>query len=83
MGKIWLISSDTLAGVPELYDQLEARQVETRLPQWSVKYQFAGMPLWQWLALLLLIPVAVAAAWLLLVPLRIASALVGAEARAD
>ena len=55
-GKIWLISSDTLAKVPELYDQVEARQVETRLPKWVVKHQFAGMPLWQWFALLLLIP---------------------------
>ena len=70
-GKIWLISSDTLAKVPELYDQVEARQVETRLPAWVVKHQLAGMPLWQWLALLLLIPVAAAAAWLLLVVLQI------------
>ena len=70
-GKIWLISSDTLAKVPELYDQVEARQVETRLPAWTVKHGFAGMPLWQWFALLLLIPVAAAAAWLLLVLLHI------------
>jgi len=70
-GKIWLISSDTLAKVPELYDQVEARRVETRLPQWMVKNQFSGMPLWQWLALLLLIPVAAAAAWLLLVLVKI------------
>lgn len=73
-GKIWLISSSTLARVPELYDQIEARQVETRLPQWTVKHQFGGMPLWQWFALILLILVAAAAAWLLLVlghvPLR-------------
>ena len=73
-GKIWLISSDTLTKVPELYDQVEARQVETRLPLWTVKHQWAGMPMWQWLALLLMIPVAAAAAWLLLVlqqiPLR-------------
>ena len=55
-GKIWLIASDTLAKIPELYDQVEARQVETRLPKWVVKHQFAGMPLWQWFALLLLIP---------------------------
>jgi MscS family membrane protein len=66
-GKIWLISSDTLAKVPELYDQVGARKVETRLPQWVVKHQFAGMPLWQWLALLLLIPLAAGAGWLLLV----------------
>ena len=70
-GNIWLIASNTLAKVPELYDQVEARKVETRLPAWTVKHQFAGMPLWQWFALLLLIPVAAAAAWLLLVLLKI------------
>lgn len=70
-GKIWLISSNTLAKVPELYDQVEARRVETRLPAWTVKHQLAGMQLWQWFALLLLIPVAAAAAWLLLVLLQI------------
>jgi MscS family membrane protein len=70
-GKVWLISSNTLAKVPELYDQVEARQVESRLPRWMVTHQFSGMPLWQWLALLLLIPVAAAAAWLLLVLLQI------------
>src|SRR5271166_1848181 len=67
VGKIWLISADTLEKVPELYDQVQARQVETRLPQWVVKHQLAGMPLWQWLALLLFVPVAAAAGWLLLV----------------
>ncbi|MFZ0198832.1 MAG: mechanosensitive ion channel family protein [Candidatus Sulfotelmatobacter sp.] len=70
-GKIWLIASDTLAKVPELYDQVEARQVETRLPKWLVKHQLAGMPLWQWFALILLIPLAAGAAWLLLVVLQI------------
>ena len=80
-GKIWLISSDTLAKVPELYDQVEARQVETRLPKWVVKHQLAGMPLWQWLALVLMIPVAAAAGWLLLGGTANPHALVGAEAR--
>jgi len=65
-GRIWLIDSETLAKIPELYDQVEARQVETRLPAWVVKHQFAGMPLWQWFALLILIPVAGGLAWLLL-----------------
>jgi MscS family membrane protein len=73
-GKIWLISSDTLAKIPELYDQVEARQVGNRLPRVLVKHQFAGMPLWQWLGLLLAIPIAAAAGWLVLallqVPLR-------------
>src|SRR5438132_8277421 len=70
-GKIWFISSNTLAKVQELYDQVEARQVEHRLPMWTVKHEFAGMPLWQWFALLLLIPAAAAAGWLLLVLLHI------------
>jgi MscS family membrane protein len=70
-GKIWLISSDTLTRVPELYDQVQARQMESRLPPWLVKHQFAGMPLWQWCALILLIPVTAGAAWLLLLLLQI------------
>jgi MscS family membrane protein len=70
-GKIWLISSDTLAKVPELYDQVEARQVEHKLPSVLVKHQFAGMPLWQWLALLLALPAAAAVGWLVLVLLEI------------
>ncbi len=71
-GKIWLIASDTLIKVPELYDQVEARQVETRLPAWVVKHELAGMPLWQWLALILLIPITAAAGWLALVVLQVA-----------
>ena len=70
-GKIWLVSSETLAKVPELYDQVEARQVEHKLPSVLVKHQFAGMPLWQWLALLLALPVAAAISWLVLVLLEI------------
>lgn len=70
-GKIWLVSADTLEKIPELYDQVEARQVETRLPSWVVKHQFAGMPLWQWFALLLMIPVAASIGWLLLFILQI------------
>jgi MscS family membrane protein len=70
-GKIWLISSDTLAKVPELYDQVEARQVESRLPNVLVKHQFAGMPWWQWLALLLAVPLAAAVGWLVLALLEV------------
>ncbi len=59
--KIWLISADTLAKIPELYDQVQARQVGSKLPRVLVKHQFAGMPLWQWLGLLVAIPVAAVA----------------------
>ena len=70
-GKIWLISSDTLAKVPELYDQVEARQVERKLPAVLVKHQIAGVPYWQWLAMLIALPVAAAVGWLVLVLLEI------------
>ncbi len=70
-GKIWLISSDTLAKIPELYDQVEARQVERKLPTVLVKHQVAGVPLWQWVAMLIAVPIAAAIGWLLLVLLEI------------
>ncbi len=70
-GRIWLISSETLAKVPELYDQVEARQVESKLPSVLVKHKIGGVPLWQWLAMLLALPVAAAIGWLALVVLKI------------
>lgn len=70
-GKIWLISSETLAKTPEVYDQVKARQVESKLPNVLVKHQFAGMPLWQWLALLVAAPVAAGLGWLVLALLEI------------
>jgi MscS family membrane protein len=70
-GKIWLVSSETLAKIPELYDQVEARQVEHKLPNFLVKHQLGGMPLWQWLALLLAVPVAAGLGWVAIVLLEI------------
>ena len=61
---IWLISSETLSKIPELYEQLQVHQVETRLPGFLVQHQLAGMPIWQWLAILLAIPFAAALGWL-------------------
>src|SRR5208283_5116705 len=60
-GRIWLFSADTLSKVPELYDNVEAHQVETKLPQGLVRNVLLGMPLWQWLALMAAVPVAIAA----------------------
>lgn len=70
-GKIWLISAETLARLPELADQVEARQVEHKLPGFLVKHQFGGMPLWQWLALLVAIPIAAGLGWLVIVVLEV------------
>ena len=74
-GKIWLFSSDTLSKIPDLYDNVEAHQVESKLPQSLVRNAPLGMPLWQWLALLVAIPVALAMGWaavlLLAIPRRL------------
>ncbi len=70
-GKVWLISHDTLAKLPELYEQAAVHQVETRLPQFLVLHQFGGLPLWQWLAILLAIPVAALLGWLAVQFLRL------------
>ena len=70
-GKIWLIASDTLSKIPELYEQVQARHVESRLPNVLVKHEFADMPLWQFLALVIALPVAAALGWLILALLEI------------
>ena len=43
-GRIWLISADTLARLPELYDQAAVHQVETRLPHFLVSHGFWAFP---------------------------------------
>jgi MscS family membrane protein len=70
-GRIWLISSETLVKVPELYEQLEVRQVETRLPAFLVQHEFAGIPIWQWLAILVAIPLAAVLGWIALQMLKL------------
>ncbi len=70
-GRIWLISSETLAKVPELYEQAAVHQVETHLPQVLVRHQFLGLPWWQWIAILLAIPVAALLGWIAVQILRL------------
>ena len=69
--RIWLISSDTLAKVPELYEQAQVHQVESRLPAPLVQHLFLGMPLWQWLAILVAIPISAALGWVFVRILRL------------
>jgi MscS family membrane protein len=64
--RIWLFSSETLSKVPDLYDQLQVRQAENRLPGFLVRNQLLGMPIWQWLSILIGVPLAAGAGWLAL-----------------
>jgi MscS family membrane protein len=74
-GRIWLISSETLAKVPDLYDRLEVHQFEAHLPNFVVRLQFLGLPAWQWLAILLAIPLAAGLGWLLVSIVRLSGKL--------
>jgi len=71
--KVWLISRQTLDLVPEVYDSLRFPQLEKRLPKFLVKTRLLGMPLWQWIAIVLFAPVALLLGWLAAVLLRFCS----------
>jgi MscS family membrane protein len=53
---IWLFSAETLKNVPEIYKELDVRTLDTYLPKFLVNTWFLWFPLWQWLLILLLIP---------------------------
>ena len=62
-GEIWLFSSQLLAAVPDLFDQIETSEVEEKLPDFLENRQILSTPLWRLVALVLLIPVSLGLAW--------------------
>lgn len=56
--KLWYISRKTLDKVPEVYEQLEYPALEKKIPSVLVENRFLAMPVWQWLALCLFVPIA-------------------------
>ena len=60
--KLWYISRKTLDRVPEVYDTLQFPKIEKSIPKPLVETRLLTMPLWQWLALLLFVPLALLAA---------------------
>ncbi len=61
---IWLFSAETLRGIPEAYNELRDTWFEELLPGWMAKRHLLAAPLWQWLAFILSIPLAIVLAWL-------------------
>ena len=53
---IWLFSAETLKEVPEIYKELGARNIDAYLPKVLVNTWVLWFPLWQWLVILLVIP---------------------------
>jgi MscS family membrane protein len=63
--KLWYIARQTLDQVPAVYDSLRFPRLEKTLPTYLVNYRPLGMPAWQWMAIILLAPVAMALGWVL------------------
>jgi MscS family membrane protein len=63
--RLWLISGQTLEQIPEAYDSLRFPQLERQLPRVLVKTRLLDMPLWQWIAIVLSAPLALAIGWLI------------------
>src|SRR5512135_1262692 len=53
---IWLFSAETLREVPEYYQEVGTGTIETYMPKFLVTTWFLWFPLWQWLCILLIIP---------------------------
>jgi MscS family membrane protein len=73
-GKIWLISQETVAKVPELYAQVESEgptAAERIVPASLRSQHLLGMSLAQWLGWLLSIPISWLLAWLLTILLSL------------
>lgn len=69
--KLWFISRSTLSKVPEMYDSLRWPQLEQKLPGLFVRTRPLGMPLWQWIAIVLFAPLAAALGWLIALAVRL------------
>jgi len=70
--KLWYIARKTLDTIPETFDSLQFSGLEKKLPPWLTKHRYLSMPIWQWLAILIALPIAVLAGWLLVLVPRLA-----------
>jgi MscS family membrane protein len=55
---VWLFAADTLRKVPEMYAEIGPPWFEPYLPKQLLETRFLTFSLWQWIAMLLVIPVA-------------------------
>jgi MscS family membrane protein len=73
-GKIWLVSSETVAQIPRLYADLKDEKptlAERMMPAALAERHLLGMSLAQWLGWLLSIPASAVLAWLLAILLSV------------
>jgi MscS family membrane protein len=65
IGPIWLISSQTLSQVPGLYQRVGSPRLAQYFPDVLMSNSLLGIPVGQWLAWFLAIPVSMLIAWVL------------------
>lgn len=70
--KLWFISRKSLDTIPETYDSLQFSGIERKLPSFLTKTRLLSMPFWQWIAILVAIPLAILVAWALSIGPRLA-----------
>jgi MscS family membrane protein len=56
--KLWYFARSTLDQVPQAYEALEFPQFEKKIPKALVEHRWLYMPVWQWLAMIVFVPVA-------------------------
>src|SRR5260221_14040111 len=56
--KLWYFPRSTLDHVPEMYDSLTFPEIEKKIPQTLVAHRLLFMPLWQWIAIVVFLPIA-------------------------
>ena len=62
---VWLFSSETLTKIPEFYQELDLRSLDRYFPRFMTRTSFLWFPLWQWMYILLVLPLSFVAAILL------------------
>jgi MscS family membrane protein len=55
---MWLFASDTLRKVPEMYEEIGPPWIEAYLPRPLLDTRFLTFSLWQWIGMILVIPIA-------------------------
>jgi MscS family membrane protein len=69
-GRLWLFSRKTLESIPDVYDEIDLVSIDRYVPDFLGRPRIAGVRLFEWLVLLLLIPIIYKALGLLSRPLR-------------
>jgi MscS family membrane protein len=55
-GKIWVFSEDTLVSIPKVFEELNTDEISSKLPSFLVINGIAGVPLFEWIVVLVGIP---------------------------